>query len=126
MQHLPQISEAELEVMKALWQLGKATSAQVLDAVLPGSDWKPKTVQTMLNRLVGKGAVEADKQNGKAYLYCPAIAEADYRRAASQNFLQKLYHGSVGLMLSSFVQEGQLSEAELEELRRILRKEGEQ
>lgn len=125
MQQIPQISEAELEVMKALWQLGEATSAQVLDLVLPGSDWKPKTIQTLLTRLVGKGAVNADKQHGKAYLYRPAIAEADYRRAASRNFLQKLYHGSVGLMLSSFVQDGQLSEPELEELRRILREKEE-
>lgn len=120
MWQFPQISEAELEVMNALWRMGEATSAQLLEAVLPDSGWKPKTVQTLLNRLVSKGAVSAQKTGGKAYLYRPCIDQAAYRREANQNFLQKLYNGSLGLMLTSFVKEGQLSEEELAELRRIL------
>lgn len=123
MQQLPQISEAELEVMKELWKLQTATSAQLLETIVPKSGWKPKTVQTLLARLVAKKAVTAEKTGGKAYQYRPAISEAAYRRAANQNFLQKLYNGSLGLMLSSFIHDCKLSDQELDELRQILKEE---
>jgi len=56
-----QITEAELEVMKILWEYGKATSSQIVERLTETTEWKPKTIQTLITRLVNKGAVGAEK-----------------------------------------------------------------
>ena len=72
----PQISESELEVMKVLWQFQRPlSSGEIIEALTAKTLWKPKTIQTMLNRLVAKGAVAADKNSGKAYAYQALVAE---------------------------------------------------
>ena len=52
---LPQISDAEWEVMKVLWEGGPQTAGQIVDAVAAANRWNPRTVKTLLNRLVKKG-----------------------------------------------------------------------
>jgi BlaI family penicillinase repressor len=123
MKRLPQITEAELEVMKTLWELGEATSSQIVDALVQVTDWKPKTIQTLITRLVAKGAVKAEHTDRKAFLYSPCVTEDHYRAHANSTFLQKLYDGSVNSMLASFVKEQKISKAELESLKRMLDEE---
>jgi BlaI family penicillinase repressor len=117
---LPQISEAELEVMKILWETDHATSTQIVDKFDGKSDWKPKTIHTLITRLVGKGAITAKKIDGKSYIYSTNISEAEYKSYASNSFLQKVYNGSINLMLASFIKEQKLTKKELEELRNML------
>ena len=105
MKAIPQISESELEVMKILWEVGESTSADIVEVLTKQTDWKPKTVYTLINRLVAKGAINAEKTDGKAYLYIPTISEIDYQEFANNSFLQKVYNGSVKMMLTSFVKE---------------------
>jgi BlaI family penicillinase repressor len=120
MKTIPQISEAELEVMKILWELNKATSTQIVDKLLEISDWKSKTIHTLITRLVSKEAVTAEKIDGKSYMYSPNISEEDYKRHANRSFLQKLYKGSLNLMLASFIKEQKLSKEEIDELKKML------
>lgn len=120
MSKIPQISEAELEVMKLVWELGEATSSQIVDRLTAVNPWKPKTVHTLITRLVGKGALQARQTGGKAFLYTPAIGEQEYRAYANSSFLEKLYNGSVQLMLTSFVKEHKISKAELASLTKML------
>ena len=123
MQELLQISEAELEVMKVLWLLGEASSSQIVESLSEVKEWKPKTVQTLITRLVSKGAIKAENTNIKAFIYKPLIGEMEYKSQANDSFLKKLYNGSVNLMLASFVKEQKLTKADIEELKKILDEE---
>jgi len=120
---IPKISDAELEVMKILWELGSATSTQIVDRLIETTDWKPKTIHTLIARLVSKKAINAEKIDGKSYMYLPNISEDEYKSYANKSFLQKLYKGSFNLMVSTFIKEQKLSKEEIDELRKLLDKE---
>lgn len=123
MKAIPQISDAELEVIKILWELGGATSTQIVEKLAETSDWKPKTIHTLIARLVAKKAVIAKKIDGKSYLYSPNVNEEEYKSYASKSFLQRLYNGSINLMLTSYVKEQKLSRDEIDELKKLLDEE---
>ncbi|MGL6104953.1 BlaI/MecI/CopY family transcriptional regulator [Romboutsia sp.] len=118
-----QVSEAELEVMKVVWEFKSATSAQIIQKLEESTEWKPKTIQTLITRLVGKEALNVDKTNKKMYIYTPNIGEHEYKNYANESFLQKLYNGSVNLMLSSFIKDKKLSKEEINELKKMLDEE---
>lgn len=117
------ISESELEVMKILWQKQMATSAEIIEALKDKSDWKPKTIQTLITRLVSKEFVQVDKSNKKAYIYSATISEDEYKDDASKSFLEKLYNGSINKMVLSFVKSNKLSKVEIQELKDMLKDE---
>lgn len=123
MKVLPQISESELEVMKILWELGHATSSQIVDRLIKTTAWKPKTIQTLITRLVAKGAIKAEKTGTKAFLYTPLVGQGEYRAYASKSFLQKVYNGSLNLMVASFIKDQKITPAEIDSLKKLLDKE---
>ena len=115
-----QISESELEVMKVLWQSPKPlTAGEIIEELVTRTLWKPKTIQTMINRLVSKGAVSADKSS-RNYTYQAAVAEEAYKIKASEHFLDKLYDGSMNLLVAQFVRQKKISPEEKEALLRLL------
>ncbi|MGL4344171.1 MAG: BlaI/MecI/CopY family transcriptional regulator [Cellulosilyticaceae bacterium] len=120
MQQIPQITEAELEVMKVLWQLEVATSAQIVEHLTQTTDWKPKTIQTLMTRLVAKGAVNTEKINGKSFQYTPQMTQEQYQREANTSFLKKMYDGSLKMMLTSFIHQSTLSKQDVEDLKNLL------
>ncbi len=113
------ISEAEWEVMKVLWGRSPSTAQEVIDALIPDSDWKPATVKTLINRLLKKEVIGYE-QKGKTYLYYPLLSEEECLRAESSSFLQRLYGGALKPMLVHFLKEEKLTEEEIEDLKRIL------
>ena len=115
-----QISEAELEVMKLLWKNEKMTSPEIVEELLKTSEWKDKTILTLINRLVKKGAVNAKKESGKAFLYSANINEDEYKQEQSNSLINKLFNGSISLMMSNFVKSNKISNEDIEELKRIL------
>ena len=98
--NIPQISEAEIEVMKVLWEKGEATAKEIVNEIEKTNEWKPKTIQTLITRLVGKGAIKTDKINAKSYIYFANITKEEYQSYANKSFMKKLYNGSLNLMLS--------------------------
>jgi BlaI family transcriptional regulator, penicillinase repressor len=120
MKEMPQISESELEVMKILWELDQATSSPITDLLTQMTEWKPKTVQTLITRLAAKGAIKAEKTGSKAFLYLPLVSEGEYKAYANDSFLHKIYNGSVNLMLASLIKEQKLSKAEIDSLKKLL------
>jgi len=117
------ISESELEVMKILWQKQEATSGEIIEELKDKSDWKPKTIQTLITRLVSKEVVQVDKSNKKSYIYSTTVSEDEYKDDASKSFLEKLYSGSINKMVLSFVKSKKLSKSEIEELKDMLKDE---
>lgn len=112
------ISESEWRVMKIIWSNSPQTLPEILDK-LKGSDWSKTTIQTYLVRLVKKGALSTKRQ-GKGYLYYPAVSESDYQLAESRNFLSRVYDGSLSKMVMGFVKNGNLSNEELNELKKLI------
>jgi len=115
---LPVISEAEWEVMQVLWQGSPMTANEVIEA-LAHMNWSPKTVRTLLNRLVAKEAA-AYHPDSKPYSYYPLITEEECQKAETKSFLKRIYRGSLKPLLVNFLKEEELSPAEIEELKRLL------
>ncbi len=119
MKNLPGISESEWQVMKVLWASAPQTGNQVVDALADSSAWSPKTIKTLLNRLVKKKALGFEKQ-GRSYSYYPLVREEDCARAETRSFLKRVYGGALQPMLASFLEDERLSPEEIDELKRIL------
>lgn len=119
MNTLPQISDAEWQVMKVFWKYGRLTANEVIEKFDGATSWKPRTIKTLLGRLVKKKAIAFNK-DGRTYIYYPLVAENDCVKAESQSFLERVFSGSLNVMFANFLEEEKLSAAEIEELKRIL------
>jgi BlaI family transcriptional regulator, penicillinase repressor len=119
MHRTPRISEAEWEIMKICWARPSASAQDIIDALAAPNAWHPKTVKTLLNRLVKKRALGFHK-DGRAYLYHPLVAETDCVTAESKSFLDRVFGGSLQPMLAHFVEHRKLSPADIAELKTLL------
>lgn len=119
MKELPQIPDAEWQVMKVLWNESPLSFGEVVKR-LKDTAWKPKTIQTLLTRLVNKNALSYEVGN-RGYLYYPIVSEDECARQATKSFLSKIYDGSLNLLVKNFIDNQELSEEEIKELRRIIR-----
>ena len=123
MDKIPNISDAEWQVMKVIWEKGRATTNAVVDALTPQTPWKPKTIMTLLKRLVDKGALGFERK-GRVYEYWPLVEEKACVREESRSFLERVFGGAVTPMLSHFLEQEKLSKKQIEELKSILEKRG--
>ena len=119
MSKLPQISEAEFEVMKVIWKYAHISTNEVTEKLTQTTDWSPKTIQTMLKRLVTKKALTYEKQS-RVFVYTPLVPETEYIRQESNSFLNKYYNGNIVSMLTSYLEDDKLSKTELDTLRHLL------
>src|SRR5437867_12763793 len=115
----PQISDAEWEVMSVLWHLSPRTASEVADELCDRMHWHPKTVKTLLARLVKKGALRY-REEGNRYLYRPAFARELFVAEESKSFLDRVFGGEATPAVVHFVESVELSEEEIRELRAIL------
>ena len=119
MKELPQISTTEWQVMKVLWIKAPLTANEVITEIEGVTTWQPKTVKTLLGRLVKKRAIAFNK-DGRAYVYYPLVAEDECVKAESHSFLEKVFSGALNVMFANFLEEQKLSKEEIDELKRIL------
>ena len=119
---LPQISEAEYEVMKIVWKYAPVSTNEITEKLLRTTAWSPKTIQTLIKRLVAKGALTYEKQS-RMFVYTPLINENEYVRQESSSFLKRFYDGNITTMLSAYITDEKLSKEEIEQLRSILEKQ---
>jgi len=120
MKATPHLSEAEWEVMKIVWKRKSCAAQEVIDDLSGVMPWGATTIKTLLNRLLGKGALRF-KKRGKSYLYSPAWTEQQCRTREASSFLDRVFDGALSPMLAHFVRSRRLSRKELQELERILR-----
>jgi BlaI family penicillinase repressor len=105
--------------MKVLWELGEASLGDVVRALEPQLSWKPRTVQTLVRRLVEKGAVSIEVQ-GRDFRYRPAIAQNDCQIDEGRSFLKRVFDGRLTPFVAALMEEKQVSRTELDELRQLL------
>ncbi len=114
----PSISDAEWEVMEVVWDREPVGSTEVCDA-LAGSKRSPRTVKTMLNRLLGKGFLEAEAE-GKRYLYRACVSREECVDAASDSFRARVFGGEEAPMITHLVRNADLSPDAIRKLREML------
>jgi BlaI family transcriptional regulator, penicillinase repressor len=116
---LPQISDAEWTVMRVIWERSPVTANEVVAVLGPTTEWKPKTIHTLLRRLVQKGALTFEKK-GREFSFRPLVPESACVREASRSFLRRFFDGELAPFLSCFLEQENLSDKEIAELKRIL------
>lgn len=124
MQDRPKISDAEWQVMKVLWEKWPVTANQIVEKLTAVTDWKPKTIRTLINRLCSKNAVGFDK-DGRQYMYYPVLSEEECVRQETRSLMSRVRAGALKPMLAAFLEEENLTQEEIEELKNILDKKGE-
>lgn len=120
MNTIPSISDAEYQVMKIIWTAGEPISTnEVVENLEKITAWKPKTIQTLLSRLVKKGALKYEK-NSRVFVYTPLIQESEILEMESSTFLNRFYDGTLNSMIVNLLERDKLSEDDMNELKRIL------
>lgn len=114
------LSDAEWKLMTQLWESPYLTIRNLTLALEEHTGWEKHTVITMLNRLEKKGAVSY-RQNGRAKEYYPLISREETSAKETESFLDKVYQGSLSLMVNAMVERDSLSEEEMQALRKLLR-----
>ena len=116
---LPQISEAEFEVMKIVWKYAPINTNEITEKLTLTTSWSPKTIQTLIKRLVSKKALSCEKQS-RVFVYTPLVQEDEYIRQESNSFLKRYYNGNLSSMLASYLEDDKLSSTEIDNLRHLL------
>lgn len=113
------ISEAEWQVMEVLWRQGPLT-AQAAAVELAGMGWTLATVKTLLSRLAAKGAVSTT-EDGRRFLYAPAVARGDIAAGESRRLVDRLFGGRATPLVAHLAERGELSSADIAELEALIR-----
>jgi BlaI family transcriptional regulator, penicillinase repressor len=113
------LSDAEWTVMNAVWQGHPASVRDVWERVQSETGWAYTTVKTVLERLVEKNALAAQKR-ANSYLYTPKVSRKDARRSALQSLVAKAFDGTVGSLLHHLVVEEKLTKRDRERLAAML------
>jgi BlaI family transcriptional regulator, penicillinase repressor len=113
------ITTAESEVMKLLWDRSPRRSEELVAELAPATGWSETTIRTLLTRLVTKGAVGVE---GKArqYQYRPLVSRADYLHEESAGLINRLFDGQVGPFVAQFSEREKLSKEDIAHLKQLL------
>lgn len=115
------ISDAELDVMEALWAAGQPlTAAEVAERIDIDRGWTLATVKTMLSRLVTKGALK-HREDGRRFLYSPAIKREAYVGNESRRFVEKLFGGRLSPLVARLAEEDGLDQRDIAEIEALLK-----
>ena len=114
------ISEAEYQVMKIIWNASVPINTnQVVEQLEESTAWKPKTIHTLLSRLVKKGALSYEKE-GRVFVYTALVAESEILAHENDSFLNRFYGGSLNPMIVNLIEQDMLSDDDITALRQIL------
>ena len=113
------VSDAEAEVLKQLWDESPLSAQVLIDRLQENSPVHPKTVRTLINRLLKKGALGFHEQQ-RTYYYYPTIKKADFYHIKTESFLDKFFDGELSPLLSFFSSRKKLNGREIAELKKLI------
>lgn len=122
MKELPQISEAEWEIMNLLWDESPQSAQAIIDSLKAKQTWKPKTVKSLISRLVKKNAISFDIGDDRSYYYYPLYAKENFVKKEKHNFIEKVFGGELNVMFAAFINDSNISEEQLVECKDLLDK----
>jgi predicted transcriptional regulator len=117
---MERIGEAEYAVMEVLWQDAPLTATEVADRVPAERGWSIRTVKTMLARLLAKGVL-AHEEEGRRYLYRPAVARADYVAQESGRLIDRMFGGRITPLVAQLAERDRLTDADIAEIEALLK-----
>jgi BlaI family penicillinase repressor len=117
---MERIAEGEYAVMEVLWEEAPLTAAEVAGRVPPERGWTLATVKTMLSRLLAKGVL-AHEEDGRRYLYRPAIDREDYVAEESGRLIDRMFGGRLTPLVAQLAARDRLSDRDIEEIEALLR-----
>ena len=120
MMDAPDISDSEWLLMEWLWDQSPGTAPEIAAGLRGRTGWAENTVRTMLTRLVAKQAVAVETGESGKKEFRPAVLREQCVRAESRSFLKRVFRGSARPLLAHFVENSQLTAAEVKELKRLL------
>ena len=106
--------------MEVLWRDSPLTAAEVAERVPAARDWSIRTVKTLLSRLLAKGIISHEEE-GRRYLYRPAVAREDYVSQESRRLLDRLFDGRVTPLVAHLAERDHLSERDIAEIEALLK-----
>ena len=116
------ISDAELEVMKVLWEARRELPVTVIrEKLQERKGWEPTTIKTLVSRLAGKGVISQEKCG--VFYYKPLVTEQEYNEWVTNNLVDKVYQGNVKNLIAALVNSDGLTSEDLKELREMFRVE---
>jgi len=116
----PDISDAEYQVMKVIWAANQPLNTnEIVEKLEISTSWKPKTIHTLLSRLVKKGALQYEKSS-RVFVYTPLIKESEILAKENDSFLNRFYNGAFDAMVVNLLAQDKLSDDDITALRRIL------
>lgn len=113
------LSDGEWKIMNKLWESGGNTITELTTFLQEETGWDKHIIITMLGRMEKKGAA-AHKQGSRAKIFYPLVSREEVSMHETRGFLEKVYRGSLGMMVNAMVEEQALSDAEIQELYAIL------
>jgi predicted transcriptional regulator len=113
------LGDLQLKIMKALWERGEASVADVLQALGPRAGLAYTTVATMLRKMEGRGLV-LHRSEGRRFLYRPAVSPDAVTRSMADDILERLFEGRLADLLSHLLSTREVSREELRELERLI------
>lgn len=114
------ISEAEHEVMEVLWRESPLGAAEVAERVAPDRRWSSRTVKTLLSRLLAKGVL-AHEEDGRRYLYRPAVSRDAFVTRESGRLLDRMFGGRVPSLVAHLAEQDRLTTRDIEEIEALLK-----
>ena len=120
MKNTEKITDAELEIMKVLWEKKSLTLNELVEELSKEEPKNKSTIKTLLYRLIDKNIVKSVEKNKKENEYKPLISEKKYLKSANETFLDKVYDGNVNNMLLNFVEDKKITKEEIEKLLNII------
>lgn len=123
-----EITEAELEIMQALWKNKRGNLTTIMEELSKKNKTEEKnknTIKTLIHRLIQKGAIESQKVNNKEVEYIPKINEKKFITKESNSFLNKFFNGNTEKLLLNFVENKKVTKKELQKLIDILEQDEE-
>jgi len=115
------LTASEWNVLECLWEKSPQTVMQLVARLREKVGWAKSTTITTLRRMEEKGLVHCEII-GKGKSYTPAVEQEEATILETKSFLDRVYQGSIGLMMSAMAQRQELSGEEIAELKEILRK----
>ncbi|MEO0983739.1 MAG: BlaI/MecI/CopY family transcriptional regulator [Pseudomonadota bacterium] len=116
-----QITPAELEIMNVLWRAPGLGAAEIADALKDDKSWNIRTIKTLLARLVEKGALTTE-QDGRRYLYRPAVEQGAYQKKEAGRLVDRLFGGRAAPLVAHLADARGLDEDDIAELEALLGK----
>lgn len=116
-----QISDSEWIIMKIIWSSKSITANEIIEKLANSKEWSPKTIKSMLSRLVSKEVIGYVKE-GRSYSYFPLLSSKETIKDETKSFLKKVFDGDFLSLVASFVEDNNFSNDEIEEFKKILDK----